>query len=308
MHVLNPSRKSFWLRLACFLFLSFATVAVWNAAAPTAFAQDDAGQAAAGDGTAKEEKGFFEQYIVDNISRLVFVFITSLLFSPNSWWIGIVFLAVSIVAGILIVVLLIDLRLSNAIPLGFVEEFTNHVNKRQFKQAFTLCQEDQSFLARVLTAGMGRLQYGLDDARHAAGNMVESIRRSKDQLINYVAVIGTLAPLLGLFGTVWGMIGAFQVIQSSPAEPQPQETAGQISQSLSTTFVGILMAVPALFFNTYFRNRLTRMTMDTSNLADDLLTQMYYNSRRAGASATGATAPAAPAAQQSPQAQAQPKK
>src|SRR5260370_13037977 len=86
----------------------------------------------------------------------------------------------------LIVLLAMDLRTALAIPPAFVDEFTDTVNKRQFKQAFELCRQDSSFLARVLTAGMSRLQYGIEDARDAALNMVESIRASKDQLINYL--------------------------------------------------------------------------------------------------------------------------
>src|SRR5437868_4026650 len=84
------------------------------------------------------------------------------------------------------------------VPPNFVDEFTDIVNKRQFKQAFELCRNDNSFLGRVLTSGMGRLQYGIEDAREAAMNMVDSVKAGKDQLINYMGTIGTLGPMLGL--------------------------------------------------------------------------------------------------------------
>ncbi len=184
----------------------------------------------------------------------------------------------------LIVVLAMDLRMGVAIPTGFVDEFTDLVNKRQFKPAFDICRNDNSFLARVLTAGMGRLQYGIEDARHAAYNMVDSIKASKEQLINYLATIGTLGPMLGLVGTVFGMILAFMEL-SSGGTPRPEKLAGGISHALVVTLLGIAMSVPAIFCNAYFRNRLTRITMDTSNLADDLLTQMFHNSKKPGAPA-----------------------
>src|SRR5262249_1681068 len=122
------------------------------------------------------------------------------------WFFGTILFLVSIGLVTLIVLLAMDLRMSVAIPPAFVDDFTDTVNKRQFKQAFERCRSATSFLARVLTAGMGRLQYGIEDAREAAMNMVESVRAGKEQLITYLATIGTLGPMLGLVGTVFGMI------------------------------------------------------------------------------------------------------
>ena len=68
----------------------------------------------------------------------------------------------------LVVLLALDLRMSSAIPPGFVDEFTDTVNKRKFKEAFDMARNDPSYLGQVLTAGMSRLQYGLEDAREAA--------------------------------------------------------------------------------------------------------------------------------------------
>jgi biopolymer transport protein ExbB len=150
---------------------------------------------------------------------------------------------------------------------------------------------------------MGRLQYGIEDSRHAAINMVDSIRAGKEQLINYLATIGTLGPMLGLVGTVFGMILAFMELSSGGA-PRPEKLAAGISHALVVTLLGIGMSVPAIFCNAFFRNRLTRITMDTSNLADDLLTQMYHNSKKGPAAAPTTQAGATPARTGVPNAQA----
>lgn len=202
---------------------------------------------------------------------------------------------VSLALVALIVILAMELRMGTAIPPGFVDEFTDVVNRRQFKQAFDLCRNDNSFLARVLTAGMSRLQYGIEDARHNAYNMVDSIRSGKEQLINYLATIGTLGPMLGLVGTVYGMILSFMEL-SLGTTPRTEKLADGISHALVVTLLGIAISVPAIFCNTFFRNRLTRITMDTANLSDDLLTQMYHNSKKGAApGAPAAAVPAAPA-------------
>ena len=206
------------------------------------------------------------------------------------WVFGPILAAVSISLVALVVLLAMDLRMDSAIPPGFVEEFTETVNKRQFKAAYDLAKGDESFLGRVLTTGMSRLQYGIEDAREAAFNMVESVKSGKDQIVSYLAVIGTLGPLLGLVGTVWGMILAFVAL--SDQQPSFGVLAGKISHALVVTLFGIGLSVPAIFCHTFFKNRLTRISMDTANIADDLLTQMYHNSKKPAPAGGPAMAPA----------------
>jgi biopolymer transport protein ExbB len=206
---------------------------------------------------------------------------------------GIIMLTVSICLVAIIVLLVMDLRMGAAIPPGFVEDFTDTVNRRKFKEAYELAKEDGSFLGRVLTTGMGRLQYGIEDAREATFNMVESIRAGKEQMITYLATIGTLGPMLGLVGTVYGMILSFMELGRG-GTPSPAKLADGISHALVVTLLGVALSVPAIFCHAYFRNRLVRITMDTSNIADDLLTQMYHNSKKPAPPA--AAAPSQPAA------------
>src|SRR5262249_10504888 len=121
-------------------------------------------------------------------------------------WMWPIILALTISLIALIVLLAMDLRMSDSVPPAFVEEFADTVNKRKFKEAYDLARQDNSFVARVLTAGMARLQYGIEDAREVAMNTVESIKAGKEQMITYLATIGTLGPLFGLVGTVYSMI------------------------------------------------------------------------------------------------------
>lgn len=211
------------------------------------------------------------------------------------WTFGAIFVAMSICLVALIVMLVLDLRLSVAIPPGFIEKFTDIVNQRKFKEAYDLARADPSFLAKVMTNGMARLQYGLEDARDAAYNTADSLKSGKDQLINYVAVISSLGPYIGLVGTVYGMILAFMELAKPGATVNANRLADGISHALVVTMVGIGIAVPGLFFTVFFRNRTIRIAKDTENLADDLLTQMYYNSKKSAASVAVA-APVTPAA------------
>jgi biopolymer transport protein ExbB len=199
------------------------------------------------------------------------------------WTFGIILLLVSIALVALIVLLAMELRLGAAIPPGFVEDFTDTVNKRRFKEAYEMAKEDGSMLGRVLTTGMSRLQYGIEDAREAAYNMIDSLKAGKEQFVTYLATIGTLGPLLGLVGTVWGMILAFMELATSDSGVRPQKLADAISHALVVTLLGIGLAVPAIFSHAFFRNRLIRVAHDAGSVADDLLTQMYHNSKKPAA-------------------------
>jgi len=91
-------------------------------------------------------------------------------------------------------------------------------------------------------------------------------------------------------GTVFGMIQSFMELSKGGA-PKSEELARGISHALVVTLLGVAISVPAIFFYTFFRNRLVRITMDTSNLADDLLTQMYHNSKKAAEPARAVPVP-----------------
>ncbi|HZU35460.1 MAG TPA: MotA/TolQ/ExbB proton channel family protein [Gemmataceae bacterium] len=213
---------------------------------------------------------------------------------------GFVLIGMSVAMVAIVVILAMDLRLTNCIPPVFVEEFTDTVNKRRFKEAFELARNDNSFVGRVLTAGMSRLQYGLEDAREAALNATDSVKASKDQFVTYLATIGTLGPMVGLVGTVFGMIETFMVLGVG-GPPNAAELAQGISHALVITLIGIAISVPAIFCHAFFRNRLIRVAMDSSNIADDLLTQMYHNSRKPAPApeprvATATAVPATPVA------------
>jgi biopolymer transport protein ExbB len=249
---------------------------------PRACAQDEAGAASA---TEVEVKPADTSAGMPNLFKHIM--------KSAGFVFGPLMLVVSTALVALIVLLAMDLRMTMAIPPAFVDEFTDTVNKRRFREAYDLAKNDSSFLGRVLTAGMGRLQYGIEDARETAYHSVDSIKATKEQLITYLATIGSLGPMLGLVGTVFGMIQSFMALSVPGKRVDPQELASGISHALVITLLGIGLAVPAIFCHAFFRNRLIRISMDTANVADDLLTQMFHNSRRPAAGVeTARTAPA----------------
>jgi biopolymer transport protein ExbB len=272
--------RPFLLLSLVVLFAAFFVVPSVDGLASRVVAQDTdeskEGEKAAAAPTSKTGHGFGE--ILRHMLKSV------------GWLFGIILLAVSITLVTIVVLLVMELRMDAAVPPSFVEDFTDTVNRRRFKEAYEMAKEDSSFVARVLTAGMSRLQYGIEDAREASFSMLESVKAGKEQLIVYLATIGTLGPLLGLVGTVFGMILSFMTL-SSGTQINAQQLADDISHALVITLLGIALSVPAIFCHAFFKNRLIRITHDAGTVADDLLTQMYYNSKKATTPEPVPTAP-----------------
>jgi biopolymer transport protein ExbB len=206
--------------------------------------------------------------------------------------IGLLLLAIYFLFVALLVWLALDVRGGAMMPFDFIETFEDAMNKRRYKEAFEMAKADNSMIGKVMTAGMTRLQHGLQEARDAALAMIESLRARKEHVISYVAIIGTLGPLIGLVGTVSGMISSFSELGRG-GTPDPSKLAAGISHALNATLVGIFLSCLAIPAYSFFKNRLSRVTIDASLMADDLLTQMYHSSRRP-ASETAPTKTVAP--------------
>jgi biopolymer transport protein ExbB len=89
----------------------------------------------------------------------------------------------------------------------------------------------------------------------------------------YLSTVGTLGPMIGLVGTVYGMIRSFQVIATAGSSPQASALAGGISTALFATLEGIALSIPAIYFFAFFRNRIARLSLEVAMTAESLLEQ-----------------------------------
>ena len=89
--------------------------------------------------------------------------------------------------------------------------------------------------------------------------------------LSYMALIGNISPMIGLFGTVQGMISAFQTIATSPTTPKPSALALNISTALFTTLAGLAIAIPAIAVYNILRNRVQRLTLQVGVTSEELI-------------------------------------
>ena len=149
---------------------------------------------------------------------------------------------------------------------------------------------DSSFLARVLAAGVRKLPSGSRQAQRARELANESTTMEMEHRTTYLATVGTLGPMIGLVGTVYGMIIAFRVIAVEGSTPQANQLAAGISTALYATLEGIAISIPAIFFYALFRNRIARLSLEVGMTAEPLLEQ-FAPGVRAATSRTGRQQP-----------------
>ena len=94
-----------------------------------------------------------------------------------------------------------------------------------------------------------------------------------EQRLSYIALIGQVSPMIGLLGTVNGMVAAFQTIARTNTQPKPSDLAGGISMALITTLIGLMLAIPAIAAFGIFRNRLARLVLEVGIFSERLMSR-----------------------------------
>jgi len=199
--------------------------------------------------------------------------------------IGAFLLVLSIYFTALVIRLFMEFRVSEAVPPALVEKLETAIRDKKFQDAYDVCKDNDSFLARLVRTGIANLPNGRAEAKEAMETTTEEIVTSLEMKISYLAIIGTLGPMIGLVGTIWGMIMSFQEIATAAgAQPRPEKVAEGISTALFITLEGVSLSVPAIFFFAYFRNRIAQMTMEASRVADRTITSLIAAAKTVKAS------------------------
>ena len=181
--------------------------------------------------------------------------------------IGIVIAGLSVAMLALILEHLFSIRRRALMPRGLAEQVHQRIVEGKFGEAEEQCKRQPSFLAHVLAAGLAEVGAGYSAVEKSMEDAATEQSARLLRKIEYLSVIHTLAPMLGLLGTVWGMILAFLEFESK-ANPQVSELAPGIYKALVTTLLGLAVAVPALAAFAIFRNRIDELVAETSLMAE----------------------------------------
>lgn len=211
----------------------------------------------------------------------------------NGWFFGPVLLIMSFIMVALIVMNTLQIRRDVLLPPDFVDAFEQKLAAKDYQGAYETARNDESFLARVLAAGLGRLNRGYEEAIEGMQEVGEDENMQLEHRLSYLALIAALGPMVGLAGTVWGMIGAFESIATSAQQPKPKELAGDIYTALFTTIEGLAIAIPAMTAHSLLRNRVARYVLEIGMVSEGLMSRFSSLGKKPAAGAAPAAAPAA---------------
>jgi biopolymer transport protein ExbB len=181
--------------------------------------------------------------------------------------------ACSFIALVFVFERAIALRKGRVIPKPFVKRFLHKLEEGQLdrEQALLLCEESGSPVADVFAHGVRKWGRPAVEVEQA---ILDGGERAVNGLRRYVRVfngVSTISPLLGLCGTVFGMIRAFNEIATSDAMGRPELLAGGISEALLTTAAGLVVAIPALVAYLFFISRVDRLVIEIDALGQQLV-------------------------------------
>ncbi len=186
-----------------------------------------------------------------------------------SGFIGWMIIALSVVTLGLVIEAYVTLSRDKLAPPALIDEITSLFDEGQYQEAMELCENEPTFFTRVVAAGISKIGHPFEVIQTAISEMGDEEAIRLHQKIGWISVLGAVSPMLGLFGTVSGMIASFHVIANTQ-NPTPSQLAGGIYVALLTTFEGLMIAIPATAAFAYLRNRLVRNIIEVGAIVEDL--------------------------------------
>lgn len=239
--------------------LAFAAIGIlqWISAAPI-LAQD-------GPADAPASPGFLQILLSGGIVGIIMI---------------VILLALSVTAAYLIFDHLISIRRSDLMPEGLADHVRQCLISGDVPSAQAACNERPSFLSFVLMHGISELEFGWNSVEKSLEDALAEQSARLFRKIEYLSVIGNIAPMVGLLGTVIGMIVAFQNVASTQGTASAPQLAEGIYQALVTTVGGLIVAIPSIGAFAIFRNRIDQFVAEAAYMAQHVFTPLRRRAKK----------------------------
>ncbi len=186
---------------------------------------------------------------------------------PIAW----LLIAVDIASWAVIIEHLVTIRRLNILPEPVKAQIGDMVEARQYKEMIEYASTDPSFLAYVVHQSLSEASHGYAAMERAMEEAAEERTAKLLRKIELLNVIGNVSPMMGLLGTVYGMIDVFSTIVDAGGMPDPAGLAGGVGIALVTTFWGLIVAIPALAVYAFMRNRIDSLSSEVMMVAQETI-------------------------------------
>jgi len=186
-------------------------------------------------------------------------------------WVMIPIGILSVLAIYLFVERMITIRKAAADPESVTARVRDYVQSGDIRGAISFCNQHDRPITRILKRGLERLGRPISEIKDAVEAEGKNEAFKLEKRTDYLASIAGIAPLIGFFGTVLGMISAFQEIQRFQGNVNASVLAGGIWEALLTTAFGLAVGILALFFYNYVLSRIKRQVNDMERTATEFI-------------------------------------
>jgi biopolymer transport protein ExbB len=200
---------------------------------------------------------------------------------PGGGGIGALIILMDVVSISLIIEYFIKVRRVKILPDQVRNEIVALFERKQYRQAIDFTAAEPSFLAQVVHAALREAPHGHFAMQRAMAEAVEEQVSRWLRKIEPLNLFGNISPMMGLLGTVYGMILAFEAIVAQGGVPNPALLANAIGIKLVSTFWGLVVAVPALSVYAIMRNRIDGLAAEAATTAQSLLAMLRPSARAA---------------------------
>ncbi|MDX1946798.1 MAG: MotA/TolQ/ExbB proton channel family protein [Pirellulaceae bacterium] len=191
-------------------------------------------------------------------------------------YIGVIIILLSIVAVGFIIEHALTIRKQRIMPDDVLDPLEELIAKGDYQGAIQYCQDPSNYCLAtdVILAGLERYtgsEFGFAEYKAAVEEAGEDNTARLYRKTDALSVIGAIAPMLGLFGTVEGMMESFNTIASRGGMARPDELADSIGKALVTTWLGLIVAIPAMVAFSYFRNKIDSLVSECGKRVERIL-------------------------------------
>jgi len=185
---------------------------------------------------------------------------------PIGWFI----MLLSVVAMTLIIKEVLEIRKQKLAPPEIVDEIEALLEAEEYQEAMEVCESEPCYFTNVVAAGLPKLNASFEAMEKSLEEMMEEENTKLYGRLSWLSLIAAVAPMMGLLGTVGGMIGAFNQIAASKGQATPDQLANNISMALITTMLGLMVAIPVTAAFVFLRNRVVAYSLEISAVIEDM--------------------------------------
>jgi biopolymer transport protein ExbB len=194
-------------------------------------------------------------------------------------YIGVIIILMSVVAVAFVIEHSLSIRKQRLMPEAVLDELEELIARGDLPGAIRCCEDPRNYslATDVVLAGLERFQsseFGFADYKSAVEEAGEDHTARLYRKTDGLNIIGVIAPMLGLFGTVEGMMESFNIIASQEGAAQPYQLADSISKALVTTWLGLVVAIPSMVAFSYFRNKIDSLVSECGKRVERILTPL----------------------------------